>query len=223
MTSNEQRSREGQMESHQLHSVIRSAPTISVDRAGSSIIVPEFKVTLVPSSTASLITSSENNSIKELFDQANEMRAAKKVPPFTYDERLEKAAQKHADDLGTGAARPHAQLEWRIHTYAGFPDEPCHMSRVGMPANYSEGIQMQPSAIPLDQALPFLVNSGPGEGHYDDFFDPKVTHVGIGMVQDANGYYNIQIVLDYGILCNFKPEPTPAPKPDIDRDLFDVW
>jgi hypothetical protein len=151
------------------------------------------------------------------------MRAAKNLPPFTYDARLEKAAQTHADELGKGTASPHARLEWRIHTLGGFPNESCHMSRRGMDANYSEGIENQPDVMKIEEGLPALVSAGPGEGHYDDFYDPKVTHVGIGVVQGGTGYYSTHIVLDYGIICNFKPEPEPAPRPDINRDLFDVW
>ena len=223
MTSEENGSREEKTASYRHLLVTKSAPTISVGSDGSSIIVPGFKLIQVPYSTATSTFFSDSEVAKQLFDQANAMRKAKGLNAFTYDLRLEKAAQKHADDLGAGRARPHDGLRERIYELGGFPDEPCYMTRAGMQANYSEGIENQPSAIPLDQALPFLVNSGPGEAHYDDFFDPKVTHVGIGVVRDGIGYYNVRVVLDYGIICNFKPEPEPAPRPDIERDLFDVW
>ncbi len=179
-----------------------------------------------------------------LLAYANEMRKAKGVPPFTYDARLEKAAQTHADDLAAGRARPHDRLEWRIRTLGGWPDGPCHMSRRGMPANYSEGIVNQGWAID-EKSLDYLVGAGPGEGHYDDFFDPHVTHVGIGVggsaaraasphqsrsaanwpagyATDALASGN-HLVLDYGVVCDFKPEPDPSPAPPPGRDDFDLW
>lgn len=165
--------------------------------------------------------------IQAFFDQANKMREEKQVPKFRYDVRLEKSAQKHATDLGAGTAQPHDQLQWRIYTYGGFPNEPCHVSRPGMAANYSEGIVNMPSMMTLEEGLPSLVSSGRGEAHYDDFFDPKITHVGIGYVQGGKGYYSTRIVVDYGVLCHPDPEPTPTPKPEPDRELlrnvFDLW
>jgi uncharacterized protein YkwD len=150
---------------------------------------------------------------KQLLDKSNQMRDAKSVPKFTYDSRLEKSAQKHADDLVSGHARPHDQLEWRIHTFAGFPDEPCHVSRRSMPANYTEGIENQ--SWPIDEkSVEGLVAAGPGEGHYEDFFDAKITHIGIGVGAGRSNH----MVIDYGVICDFKPEPE-----EVGRDSFDLW
>lgn len=148
-----------------------------------------------------------------IFERANEMREAKGCRPFIRDARLDKAAQKHADDMSAGRARPHDELRWRIYEYAGFPEEPCHISRKAMMANYTEGIVGAGDSVGPD-TLKILTHFGPGEGHYDDFYDPKIQYVGIG-VSDKN-----HLVLDYGVLCSVPPEPEPkAP----DRESFDLW
>lgn len=131
---------------------------------------------------------------ESILVEANVMRAKKDCRPFLRDERLEKAAQEHANDLAAGRARPHDGMEERIRR-AGFPVsyDSCKISRKGMGANYTEGIVNGSDEV-SPKYLEYLTSSGPGEGHYDDFYDPKITRVGIGV---ASGH----LVLDYGIDC----------------------
>lgn len=123
--------------------------------------------------------------------EANKMRIEKGLPPFGYDDRLEKSAQKHADQLPVVA--PHSQLRERL-IEAGWPaDEgPPHMSRADMACNYSEGILEYFQSPVTTDGLHYLVSSGPGEAHYDDFFDPHVNLIGVGI----NGPH---LVIDYGV------------------------
>jgi uncharacterized protein YkwD len=147
-----------------------------------------------------------------LLKKCNEMRAAKNLSPFKYDARLAEAAQTHADDLAAGRARPHDRLMERIKN-SGFPVSmsDCLISRRAMQANFSEGILDAPPSLGIDEKSPeYLTSSGPGEGHYDDFFDPKINHVGIGVSYSTRMDY---MVLDYGRICQEEPEPTPEPKP----------
>ena len=144
-----------------------------------------------------------NEQVKVIFDKSNEMRVAKGLPAFLYDDRLEKCAQGHADDLAAGRARPHDHLMERFNS-CGFPiSSKCQITRRSMQANYTEGIVDQPDS-PSEKSPEYLTGSGPGEGHYDDFYDPKITHIGIGIGLGARMNY---VVLDYGIICDGDDEP----------------
>jgi hypothetical protein len=159
--------------------------------------------------------------VRAIFERANQMRQKKGLPPFRRDPRLDRAAQAHADDLAAGRAHAHDQLEYRVHTLGGFPDEPCHVSRASMAANYTEGIVDQPDDVgPM--SLDVLTHFGPGEGHYDDFYDPKINCVGVGIGLDGHGYMKNHLVLDYGVLCKL-PDPGPEPATPLDRDDFNLW
>lgn len=149
---------------------------------------------------------------QSVFDQANKLRQAKGVPLFVYDARLEQAAQKHAAALAAGTARPHDGWPERLYQ-AGFPkDDNCFISR--MRCNVTEGIVQTPTGLD-NTALAVLVSSGPGEGHYDDFYDAKINRVGIGTGEGSVGYLHNHLVLDYGRLCDVHPDPEPdPPKPD---------
>jgi hypothetical protein len=134
------------------------------------------------------------------------MRAAKGLNPFAYDQRLESSAQTHAADLAAGRAAPHENLLGRLQA-SGFPvSNACAISRRSMAANYTEGIVNQPDAVSPD-SLQVLVDSGPGEAHYDDFYDPKITRVGVGVGAGGTGYLKNHLVLDYGIVCDENPFP----------------
>jgi hypothetical protein len=85
-----------------------------------------------------------------------------------------------------------------------------------MDANYTEGIVDQPDDVG-DISLEALTHFGPGEGHYDDFYDPKINCIGIGIGLDGIGYMKNHLVLDYGVLCKL-PEPEP-----LKREDFDLW
>lgn len=143
------------------------------------------------------------------------MRENKKVPLFKYDARLEVAAQTHANDLQKGAA-PHSRLQERIKN-SGFPISytDCLISRRAMQANYTEGIVWTPKGVPVDEkSMEYLTSSGEGEAHHDDFFDKKITHVGIGVIDD-----DIKVVvLDYGRICGVQPQPNP-PSPPVSPQL----
>jgi hypothetical protein len=137
----------------------------------------------------------------DLFAEANRMRAAKGRRPFAYDRRLEASAQAHAARLARGLDRGHERLRERLQE-AGFPvSSSCRVSRRSMAANYTEGILDQPFEV-VPGSLAGLVGGGPGEGHYEDFFDPKITRVGIGVGMGGVGYTKNHIVLDYGIICD---------------------
>ena len=144
-----------------------------------------------------------NEQVKVIFDKSNEMRVAKGLPAFLYDDRLEKSAQTHADALAAGHARPHDNLMGRIKD-SGFPlSDKCRISRREMQANYTEGIVDQPDA-PSEKSPEYLTSSGPGEGHYDDFYDKKITHIGIGI---GLGNRMNHVVWDYGLICDGDDEP----------------
>lgn len=150
-----------------------------------------------------------NDKVKTIFDKSNTMRVAHGVPAFIYDDRLEQSAQSHADQLAAGRARPHDQLYERIKS-SGFPiSSDCQISRREMQANYSEGIVDQSDA-PGTQSPVYLTGNDPNEGHYRDFFDPKITHIGIGIGLGARMNY---VVWDYGIVCggdDNEPKINPA-------------
>jgi hypothetical protein len=133
----------------------------------------------------------------ELLLAANAMRSARGLPAFAWDGRLAASARGHALDLAAGRARPHDGLAGRIAA-SGFPvSSACRVSRPTMPVNYTEGIEWgsQPASA---ASLAALVAAGPGEGHYDDFYDPKIALVGIGVASGGGATYT---VLDYGIDC----------------------
>lgn len=142
---------------------------------------------------------------EDFLKKANEMRAEKSLNPFKWDDRLAKAAQEHADLLAAGRAHPHQDLEGRI-TRAGWKIDNwnCLVSRRSMQANYTEGVVEGSMPLSTD-FLGYLVSSGPGEPHYDDFYDPLINHVGVGF---ASGNLN-WVVLDYGRICQEDPEPDP--------------
>jgi hypothetical protein len=163
---------------------------------------------------------------ERLYKKCNEMRQEKGRKPFQYDDRLEKAAQAMADNLTRGAA-PHARLRQRIEE-SGFPlQNDCLISRRSMMANYTEGILDAPKGMDIDEKSPeYLVGGGPGEGHYDDFFDPLINYIGIGVAVGRRMSY---FVIDYGRLCRDfpgpKPTPTPTPSPDpqpLPESFFDM-
>ncbi len=142
----------------------------------------------------------------QFLEHANQMRADKKRPLFQYDSRLEQAAQDHADRLAAGRERPHARLQKRIDA-SGFPQDPkCLISRRSMQASYTEGVAWASYDVDLT-FLDNLVSAGPGEGHYDDFFDPLINRVGFGTA----GKW---LVVDYGRDCSATP-PAPLPKPKV--------
>lgn len=139
-----------------------------------------------------------NQLTQSILDKCNEMRVSKGVSAFLYDNRLEQSAQSHADQLAAGRARPHDNLMGRIKD-SGFPvSSDCQISRRSMQANYTEGIVDQPDE-PSEKSPGYLTSSGPGEGHYDDFYDRKITHIGIGIGLGARMNY---VVFDYGLICD---------------------
>lgn len=139
-----------------------------------------------------------DSTIKTIFDSSNKMRVAKGLAAFIWDDRLASSAQGHATDLANGRARPHDNLMGRIKD-SGFPiSDKCRISRRAMQANYSEGIVEQPDE-PGEKSPEYLTSSGPGEGHYMDFYDKKITHVGIGV---GLGSRMNHVVLDYGLICD---------------------
>jgi uncharacterized protein YkwD len=115
-----------------------------------------------------------------------------------WDDRLAKAAQKHADDLHDRRASPHDGFPERVFD-SGFPHQKCKIRNSGF-GNVSEGI----SHIPDDPlffpdrprfAVKVLNDNG---GHGDDFRDPGFNRIGMG-------YKGVHFVLDYGADCGGPP------------------
>lgn len=154
---------------------------------------------------------------KNIFVEANRMREEKGCKSFSYDDRLEKAAQVHATRLAEGKDRGHERLKERLGE-AGFPVSlDCKISRRSMPVNYTEGITSQSDEV-TPESLKILTSSGPGEAHYDDFYDPKITKIGIGVGLKGLGRMGNHMVIDYGIVCGGEIDPDDS----IPIDLFDV-
>lgn len=147
---------------------------------------------------------------QRLFNKINQMRQQKGRNPFQYDNRLEKAAQDMANMLTRGSS-PHARLRQRIEE-SGFPisNDKCLITRESMQANYTEGILNTQDPELDEKAPPELVAGGPGEAHYEDFYDPLITYVGIGTAIGRTWKY---MVLDYGRICPDLPDPHPGPTP----------
>lgn len=150
----------------------------------------------------------------ELFNEANRIRLAAGRRPFIWDDRLAASAQRHADLLSTEPNRGiHEGLMDRLLA-AGFPatEEHSFLSRLGCyGGNFAEG-EMISGQIPIELADVARLAEGPcGEPHHEDFFDPLVTRVGIGV---AHGPICSPMVFDYGVLPEeYEGEKWPQPKP----------
>lgn len=135
-----------------------------------------------------------------IFARANVLRQAKGVRPFILDDRLAASAQSHADDLVTKNVQPHEGMVRRLKA-AGWPFGTCTITRRSMQANYTEGVTGQSDAVTA-ASVEILLAPGPRDAHYQDFYDPKITRVGVGVGQGGRGPFPNHVVLDYGIDCD---------------------
>lgn len=136
---------------------------------------------------------------KILLDKANRKRAAKGLPLFKVDSRLEKSAQAHADYLAsTSDGIPHYRLMERL-TEAGYEIKwPFEGTRTH--ENFSEGGVDDPTGI-TEESLDVLETYGPGEPHYDDFYTAAFNLIGFGLShrKENDDYFKYHLVIDYGV------------------------
>jgi hypothetical protein len=122
---------------------------------------------------------------KALLDAANQSRAENHLPPLTWDPALAKAARQH---LVIALQHP-GPLE---HQYPGEPDLAARGGQAGAHfSTISENLAGDAqSAAQIHQSW---MNS---QHHRDNLLDPKLTSVGIAVVQAPNG--TLSAVQDFG-------------------------
>jgi len=123
---------------------------------------------------------------RELVRLINGVRAQYGLPPFGYDERLELAAQGHADDC--------ARRGWGSHTGSDGSDVKTRVQRAGYDGS-GWGECWAWTQSPQDAVDMWMNEFPPDDAHRRMLLHTWYTEVGAGVAQADWGYY---FILDFG-------------------------